>query len=84
MTDRDSRRERFPLTAESVDLMRELFGEVTVLSIHEGDEKIIPKNYKSDERFTVIDGEHYLRLGKLAEVEAQRIVAINEARNVRK
>jgi len=78
-------REDLPRCSESVDLFKTLFGDdVKVEAAYEGEKSIVTKAKSAEAQMIVIDGEHYLRLGKLAEVEAQRIVAINEARNVRK
>lgn len=66
-------RNQFPVSAESMDLMRELFGAgVEMQSMTEGDNHFERKNHRPDNTYQhVIDGETFLSMGRLIEAEKE-------------
>ncbi|MDP3088849.1 MAG: hypothetical protein Q8M99_11770 [Methylotenera sp.] len=61
-------RAAMPECSAMVDEIRALFGDVVVLSMAEGDKEIKPKNYKSDNDYSMwIGADRYFELGKLSE-----------------
>jgi hypothetical protein len=63
-------REDLPGCAESVDFLKTLFGDdVKVEAAYEGVESVETKAKKAEAEMIEIDGAHFLRLGKLIEME---------------
>lgn len=67
-------REAFPVSAESIDFMRELFGaDIVVLAVDEAGLSHKTKSYKADDECrTVIDGAQFVRLGMCIQQEKER------------
>jgi len=77
-------RNDYPLSAESVDLFKQLFGDgVKVEAAYENQSQIITKAKREESLMIELDADHYLRLGELAKQEEARqklIAGLNRGR----